>query len=125
MRLDHLLSKEHLAAGASLVVHWGVYQPNVLMRPSSLVDRRLFGLVKAKSVSTARKGVEPRSKDFTESGTLLGPEGSARQEVVSRTAYSANRQDYGLGRRGTRMRDRSYFENFTVDASIFVVTTSY
>jgi hypothetical protein len=23
------------------------------------------------------------------------------------------------------LRDRSYFENFTVDASIFVVTTSY
>jgi len=30
-----------------------------------------------------------------------------------------------LGRRGIFMRDRSYFENFTVDASIFVVTTSY
>jgi hypothetical protein len=49
------------------------------MRFSSLVDRRLFGLMAAKSVSTSPRRVEPRLEVAIESGTLLGPEGSARK----------------------------------------------
>jgi hypothetical protein len=49
------------------------------MRLSSLVDRRLVGLVDAMSVSTVLRDVEPHFEPFIESGTLLGPEGSARQ----------------------------------------------
>ena len=58
------------------------------MRFSSLVDRRLFGLVDATSVSTSSfwGRVEPRCEEFIISGTLLGPEGSARVGLVSWTA---------------------------------------
>ena len=47
------------------------------------------------------------------SGTLLGPEGSA----ISLDHLKSPHGDGGWY--------RPYFENFTVDASIFVVTTSY
>jgi hypothetical protein len=43
------------------------------------VDRRLFGLMDATSVSTSPRRVEPRCEESIESGTLLGPEGSARK----------------------------------------------
>ena len=99
------------------------------MRLSSLVDRRLVGLVGVMSVSTVLRDVERRFEPFIESGTLLGPEGSARQSWFPWTAYlhepSGLSREGRLGRRGNFMRDRTYFENFTVDASIFVVTTSY
>lgn len=61
-----------------VVVHWIVYQPNVLMRFSSLVDHRLFGLLSGWLwVSTTRKSVERVQLVGSISGTLLGPEGSA------------------------------------------------
>jgi hypothetical protein len=80
-------------------------------------------------VSTAREGVERVWRLFGKSGTLLGPEGSARKSWFPWTAFSyeppGSAREGESGRRGVFVRDRSYFENFTVDASIFVVTTSY
>jgi len=79
-------------------------------------------------ISTVRKGVERGVGWVGWSGTLLGPEGSARQSWFLGPHIFTNRQvrpSGSSGRRGIFMRDRSYFENFTVDASIFVVTTSY
>ena len=79
MRLDHLLSKEQLAAGESLVVHRAVYTANVRVQLSSLVDRRLFGLLRMVCllVHPALVGQERGWVVGGESGTLLGPEGSS------------------------------------------------
>ena len=62
------------------------------MRFSSLVDRRLFGLVTASSVSTALWGVESRWDEVIISGTLLGPEGSARKSWFLGPHIPTNRQ---------------------------------
>ena len=75
--------------------------------------RRLFDSShRRNSVSTpARAGTSLARR--LESGTLLGPEGSA----ISLGHMNSPR--------GDGVWNRPYFENFTVDASIFVVTTSY
>ena len=52
-------------------------------------------------------------------GWFLGPHVSVNRQV--RHLFVG----WLSGRRGSDVWDRSYFENFTVDASIFVVTTSY
>ncbi|GAA3549069.1 hypothetical protein AFL01nite_30170 [Aeromicrobium flavum] len=73
-------------------------------------------------------GVEIRISHGGNSGTLLGPEGSA---LVSSGGFlgpyiPTNLLTLLRARQAWKfVRDRSYFENFTVDASIFVVTTSY
>jgi hypothetical protein len=58
-------------------------------------------------------------QDRPDLGTLLGPEVS----VASTDALEMRTGAVGLVAGGPRFRP--YVENFTVDASIFVVTTSY
>jgi hypothetical protein len=98
---------------------------------SSLVDRRLFGWLFAACwlVHPAVVGQERWWVVGGESDTLLGPEGSSSRVWFLGPCVLVNRQvvpvGVGLVGVGVGVWDRSYFENFTVDASIFVVTTSY
>ena len=96
---------------------------------SSLVDRRLFGLADVSNVSTSPSGewkfVVKRRLNQAHCWVLRDQ--LVRVGFLDRIFLRTVRSSlWGwFGRRGVDMWDRSYFENFTVDASIFVVTTSY
>ena len=83
--------------------------------------RRLFVLLAHQEPSVHPQGQEPRLARASNSGTLLGPEGS---EMNLRTVYPY--EPIGFRWSGIELRRyRSYFENFTVDASILLEITSY
>jgi hypothetical protein len=97
----------------------------VLRRVSSLVERRLFGPALAEPrqyCSSARRRVEPRGRAWDGSGTLLGPEGSSESRFLRTTPPRTPEPSAQpiAGKRGTRGGYRPSFENYTVDASIFV-----
>ena len=111
MRLDHLLSKEHLAPLVTVCVTG---------RPCFLVEHWLFGnSARRHPVSTHSPSGELRNEEQSGAGlpsTLLGPEEAAaslRASRLERPAVMDSRM---------RVHDawfRPYLENYTVDASIF------
>ena len=123
MRLDHLLSKEHLTRPASVgscrghapaervgggAQGWNINYGGPLGPASRQYS---FGMERAPPGRVGRPG------------TLLGPEGTAREGGCFMTGPvgRSNRQLlFGAGgRRRREVGDRSLFENCTVDASIF------
>jgi hypothetical protein len=72
--------------------------------------------------------VRKPAEHINKSGTLLGPEGSdfnSNPRTAIPLELPGDRSNSVARKAGEFLRDRTYFENFTVDASIFVVTTSY
>ena len=145
MRLDHLLSKEQLPTGLVPVVQSPVC-PRVWGSGCSRVEHRLLDADLVSLTSTSRqlpsRGVADPPRRVWQwnvgdggavSDTLLGPEGSDDTcrppvlfpGVVARVGW------FFLVGGPCRDRDgvvvgvgcRLYFENFTVDASIFVVSS--
>jgi hypothetical protein len=117
VRLDHLLSKEHLA-----LPHRGSAQSHISDEcsevASSLVEHWLFGLgscpgwlVRSQCVKHTATW-KARSQGLRRPSTLLGPEGTAAGLVASsgpNLLPSADAMEGGY---------RPYLENCTVDASI-------
>ena len=77
------------------------------------------------SCSFESVGVEPRAGGWIGPGTLLGPEISVAQPLLGGCRGSGFSADQCRPHRVVGLRYRPCVENFTVDASIFVVTTSY
>ena len=131
MRLDHLLSKEHLTRRPlGLVVQSHVCR-RMCDRWCSRVEHQLRVSCVASAASVLLRlrvggGTSHGWSGAGVMGTLLGPEGTARMSgccfvrarSVGRTAGSCS-LGVGAGRRRLLVGDRSLFENCTVDASIF------
>ena len=123
MRLDHLLSKEHLLAAIALSRLSCFSGHSFHGRNCSLVERRLFGrhlanaLVSTSAVLVTEHGVEPRA-----------PRPGADQahcwvlrDRALRSLRATIPSNYRLRRQASiRWGRRPYLENYTVDASIFV-----
>ena len=141
MRLDHLLSKEHCLQGlVVLVVPEPGLSPSVgqrvLMGGTSIMWRRPGHRVSSTGCSPPSGGVgsgtgsvgRVRCRD-----TLLGPEGSGDMGLWPRRRWSSGvwvcagwfllvvGPADSSGCPGLGVGCRLYVENFTVDASIFVV----
>ena len=129
MRLDHLLSKEHLAPR---VIRW---RPGPLLDVHAsvgLMGGTLTSSVAASSASSSTAGgsfgvrvVGTGGGGGVVVGTLLGPEGadasSDHSSAVRRLPRPWLFAGVGLGVRGDDGGwDCPYLENCTVDASIFV-----
>ena len=114
MRLDHLLSKELAAAvlGRLSICRFSSIRLEAMRLVKWNVD--YLSVRSAKRVSTTSSlewNITPRPRPFKHTV------GKGRQSIFERT-----------GCRHLTVpapRSRPYVENFTVDASIFVVTTSY
>ena len=138
MRLDHLLSKEHWhlgfsgplgLAGSHGVSRWPLHG-RVCRGGCSWVDHRLVGtahlvaLASTGFCSFGGGGQERGVGGWVVLGTLLGPEGSGASFSSSVGPHLLSVPPWvPLGVWGWRARVvgfRPYFENYTVDASIFV-----
>ena len=75
----------------------------------------------AGSVSTAVRGVEILVRHMLRLRTLLGPEGSVALATTLCGTTPAERHPVTGVRGEIESNSRPYFENYTVDASIFVV----
>jgi hypothetical protein len=121
VRLDHLLSKEHLQRPR------GRCQSHFADICSAVVSSRVEHrrLVAGRPVMRqygSFGGLERGSSSSTGTCTLLGPEGSGRPcDVVVPVSsdFLLNRICSGMG------ECRPYVENYTVDASIFDSTSQY
>ena len=125
MRLDHLLSKELLTRPLRRVCAETRPEPyafGVVLKGGTSTTAAIMGRHR---VSTPPCGDGTRIADPVGGrlGTLLGPEGTAREGgcFVTGPVGRSNRQlrDAAGRRRRQRLGDRSLFENCTVDASIF------
>ena len=87
----------------------------------SLVERRLFGSSLSNNELVLPQGVESEIGTKIGPGALLGPEGSPGSRLgVALPGPVKSCRDGGVDRERGLL-----FENCTVDASIFVVMTSY
>ena len=114
MRLDHLLSKEPIGQAHGDLIQAHGFR-SVRLRPRQATK---CGTLTIKPAS-ARSSVQPaREWNLDRPGagpsTLLGPEGSAAQAMIFQ------RGPVIKPRNGCEIWTRPYFENYTVDASIFV-----
>ena len=125
MRLDHLLSKEHLTRLALVGRAEARPEPyafGVVLEGGTSTTAVIMGRHR---VSTPPCGDGTRTADSPGGrlGTLLGPEGTAREGGCFMTGPVGRTNRLlpsGAGRRRrARLGDRSLFENCTVDASIF------
>ena len=135
MRLDHLLSKEHWHLGFLVLCGWEPVRGVQVALSQPFV---LWGLLKGGTsiiwcwscggcceywFFSSGLGQGKWRIGWVVLGTLLGPEGSGvvllsssvRALLAGRTAAS-----FGGGWRRRVVGFRPYFENYTVDASIFV-----
>ena len=110
MRLDHLLSKEHLARPSSRVASRAMSWASV-PRWQLTVEHWLFGQARHSSQLVRSLGTGRVAAVTAWSSTLLGPEG---------TGVEPSLKDRPAPPRMRRCadRDRPYLENCTVDASI-------
>jgi hypothetical protein len=126
VRLYHLLSKEHLAAPLGVsCLKLSVDQANVLVQTLLTSGTSItWPEVLARPSSTSPPGEwKTRSSRVTGSGTLLGPEGSS-SSITSVGTLTPRTAAVAVSVEPVREL-RPLLENYTVDASIFVVMTSY
>jgi hypothetical protein len=118
VRLDHLLSKEPFGRSQDLSIR------SVLQLSIGAGQAPECGTLTIKLPRQTRRqyfllaGVETRRVGRRGLSTLLGPEGSVAD---TQSGLPADRRPVPSAPAGYR----PHLENFTVDASIFVVTTSY
>ena len=121
MRLDHLLSKEHVPVRLYTAEHTGQVSTETNVSAGAHgwnidIDTDRIDPVQ---VRPGLPGKERTGLGWTVCCTLLGPEGPERNMKVFRTVPL----DLLLFDRGLRVVGwggyRPYFENYTVDASIF------
>ncbi len=109
MRLDHLLSKEHLKSSD--------FQSQTRDECSRLVSTWVEHLTSCRSalplLSTAL-GSGTELDGTIDTCTLLGPEGPDAASAAAEPQGPSS-----MSQRGMREGYRPYFENYTVDASIF------
>ena len=127
MRLDHLLSKEHVAHGHRAGRSGSSFRGRMSRgEQCSLVERRLFGLLVRE-----RSSVLPNHLVWGRRGTSSGSgrEGQAHCWVLRdrvfeplRATATTNCPACERGKRGFGVESRPYLENYTVDASIFEMT---